>query len=655
MEEDIRKQGMLYLQQQRFGKKWRRVWSILYHESSCSVSRLEFFECKDAATAEKSDKNLRRQQEHKKVIRLADCIRVSEVEMDGCPKDTGPFLVETTEKIYVFAADRNQLDDWTHKLCEVAFPMSWTEPGVKRGSLHRGNRVDEDERTEDNSLYSSRETVAVRDFRVCVRRTEASERCRLKGDGILRADVDALHLLDKAGDVIYTWPYRYLRRFGRDKSTFSFEAGRRCDSGEGSFEFDTKQGNVVFQAVEAAINLQRISLPHRQSSGGGQGSPETHRNLNLALNTAPGQSPPPPSPPAIPHNRRPLSFLVRQQFEADVVTCFSARLKRFLSVFYPQALDGVYSMVNEPAKHQMVPHKDKEGPTPSQQQQQQQRLQLSHLEPPFDKVLTGVKSLNLDTRGGLPPRKNQVKMISSCPLPQAEPAPIPGPSPGSIPTPNPRLSPKLSSNPNLGDMYSQINLPAAAERGTKKEKKGERGGSLAAPCPPQLITPEPEYSLPFDTIAKNVMSNMLNSHQGHVPESGADPLYDSIDEMKIRNILPISAPGPTYGKVEHIYDEPEGCAATAQKPVAPTLLYDDPEEMRGDAWKIMGTTADPKGHEYPYNPQVDDYAVPKRPQRAFPVTQSSNEEEEEEEENEEEEQREEQQDSPYNNVMVKME
>ena len=43
--------------------------------------------------------------------------------MDGCPKDTGSFLVETTDKIYVFACDRNQLDDWTHKLCEVAFPV----------------------------------------------------------------------------------------------------------------------------------------------------------------------------------------------------------------------------------------------------------------------------------------------------------------------------------------------------------------------------------------------------------------------------------------------------------------------------------------------------------------------------------------------------
>ncbi|KAG7999648.1 Docking protein 2 [Nibea albiflora] len=123
MEEDIRKQGMLYLQQQRFGKKWKRVWCVLYRESSCSISRLEFFECKDVGSVEKLDKNLRKQQEHKKVIRLADCIRVSEMETDGCPKDTGPFVIETTEKIYVFAVDRKQLDDWTHKLCEIAFPV----------------------------------------------------------------------------------------------------------------------------------------------------------------------------------------------------------------------------------------------------------------------------------------------------------------------------------------------------------------------------------------------------------------------------------------------------------------------------------------------------------------------------------------------------
>uniref|UniRef100_UPI0037E9966B docking protein 2 isoform X2 n=1 Tax=Semicossyphus pulcher TaxID=241346 RepID=UPI0037E9966B len=575
MEEDIRKQGMLYLQQQRFGKKWKRVWCVLFRESTCSISRLEFFECKDGGSIEKNDKSLRKQQEHKKVIRLADCIRVSEVEMDGCPRDTGPFLIETTEKIYMFAAQRNQLEDWTHKLCEIAFPMSWTEHSVKRGSLQRGNTVDEDEGMEDNSLYSGRETM--RDFKVCVRRTEASDRCRLKGDGVLRADSDALLLLDKTGDVLYTWPYRFLRRFGRDKSTFSFEAGRRCNSGEGNFEFDTKQGNILFQAVEAAINLQRISLPHRQTSGGGQ------------------------------------------------------------------AADGVYSVVTDPSNLQMCHHKDKESSSSSPQQQQQHRPPLTRLEPPVDKTLTGVKSLTLDTRGLPVHRKHQVKMISSCPLPHIGPESDPNLPSGS--------SSKQGSS--LDQMYSQITLPVA-ERAPKRDK---RSGSLAPSCTPSLIQPEPEYSLPFDTIAVKVMTDILNSKQAQGAESGADPLYDSIDEMKIRNIFQSDADAlrPTFEKLEHIYDEPEGCAApVAQKP--PTSLYDDPEEMRGDAWRVMGTAADPKGHEYPYDPRVDDYAVPKRPQRACPVPQSSTEEGDKEEEPEEEgeEQRERQRGSPYNNVNVKM-
>ncbi|KAG7490871.1 docking protein 2-like [Solea senegalensis] len=624
MEEDIRKQGILYLQQQRFGKKWKRVWSVLYRDSSCSISRLEFFECKDGGTVDKSDRSLRKQQEHKKVIRLSDCIRVSEVEIDGCPRDTAPFLVETTDKIYVFAADRGQVDDWTHKLCEIAFPMSWTEPGGKRGSLQRGNRVDEDGGMEDNLLYSSRDTV--REFRVCVRRTEASDRCRLKGDGLLRADRDALHLLHKTGDVMFTWPYRYLRRFGRDKSTFSFEAGRRCESGEGSFEFETKQGNTLFQVVEAAINLQKISFPNRQTSSGDRASPEMPQNLN----TLPAQS-----------RTLPLS-----QPRSHIPQTPA-----------PQAVDGVYSTVCEHSNPQMSHHKEN-----STTSQQQLRPQLSHLEPPVEKVLTGVKSLTLDTRGLPVPRKNQVKMISSCPLPHAEPGP--NLAPGSVSSHN-HLSPKLSSNLNTEQMYSQITQLATREQGIKRERR-EGGGIMAPPCTPPLINPDPDYSLPFDIITKNVMADILSSHQAPIiiSESVTDPLYDSIDEMKIRNnfLSQSDKPELTYSKGDHIYDEPEGCGAApgGQRSTTPSSVYDDPEEMRGDAWRLMGTVADPKGHEYPYNPRVDDYAVPKRPQRAFPVTQSTTEEdniEEEKQEREEEEQEQErgeqEQDSPYNNVMVK--
>lgn len=81
--------------------------------------------------------------------------------------------------------------------------------------------------------------------------------------------------------------------------TFSFEAGRRCDSGEGNFEFDTKEGNFLFQAVEAAINLQKISLPQRQISAGGQGGADTPQNPNLttpSLNLPSAHSWTPPTP-----------------------------------------------------------------------------------------------------------------------------------------------------------------------------------------------------------------------------------------------------------------------------------------------------------------------------------------------------------------------
>lgn len=283
----------------------------------------------------------------------------------------------------------------------------------------------------------------------------------------------------------------------------------------------------------------------------------------------------------------------------------------------------------------------------------------------MDKILTGVKSLTLDTRGLPVPRKNQVKTISSCPLPNISPESggnlAPGPS--STPTSNARLSPKLGSNPNLDQMYSQISMADGVRRGTKKQKKS---GSNASTCSPQMISRDPDYSLPFDTIASNIMSDILQSNEASL---GADPLYDSIDELKIRNIFRDEAGTQdfTCRKVDHIYDEPEGCAGAAGPEATPhSSVYDDPEEMRGNAWRIMGTCVDPKGHEYPYNPRVDDYAVPKRPKRAFVSQQSIAKEEEQEqkqkqgeepeevEEEEEVEEMEEPRFSPYDNLIVKI-
>lgn len=62
------------------------------------------------------------------IIRLSDCVRVSEAaDVDACPKDCGAFLVETTEKTFVFAVEMVEVEDWMQKLCEIAFPVSTSE------------------------------------------------------------------------------------------------------------------------------------------------------------------------------------------------------------------------------------------------------------------------------------------------------------------------------------------------------------------------------------------------------------------------------------------------------------------------------------------------------------------------------------------------
>ncbi|NWS76461.1 DOK2 protein, partial [Crotophaga sulcirostris] len=257
MEEAVVKQGGLYLQlQQTFGKKWKKFWGVLYRESSCSIARLELFEGSGPPATEK----LRKSEGSKRLVKLSDCVHVAEASGDaGCPKDTVPFLLETTDKRYLLAADGAEVASWIQKLCELAFPRSREEQAAGKDGQQSSLGANGEFSMEENALYSSRGKAGLEQaFEVTVRSTTSSERCQLWGRCILRAGEEALELLDfQTLEIIYSWPYRFLRRFGRDMVTFSFEAGRRCASGEGNFEFETRQGNEIFQVIESAINVQR--------------------------------------------------------------------------------------------------------------------------------------------------------------------------------------------------------------------------------------------------------------------------------------------------------------------------------------------------------------------------------------------------------------
>lgn len=281
-------QGCLYLQlQQTFGgKKWRRFGAALYKESGCSLARLELQE---------GPEKPRWGEAPRRIIRLSDCLRVAEAGGEASsPRDTSPFVLETKERLYLLAAPSAERGDWVQTICFLAFPGQRKEvPGLDG----KGSRPC----MAENELYGSRNTVVSRkEFAVTVRATEASERCRLRGSYTLRTGEGALELWGgpEAGTQLYNWPYRFLRRFGRDKITFSFEAGRRCDSGEGTFEFETRQVSEIFQALDEAIAAQKNA-----PSAGPQTQPAT---VPIVVPVAPSQlespysrphdSLPPPSP-----------------------------------------------------------------------------------------------------------------------------------------------------------------------------------------------------------------------------------------------------------------------------------------------------------------------------------------------------------------------
>lgn len=117
------------------GQKWKKFWGVLYRESSCSTARLELFEGSAPPAAEK----LRRGEGSRRLVKLSDCVHVAEASGDpgGCPKDTVPFLLETTDKRYLLAADSSETAGWVLRLCELAFPVS-AAPKNQGGSLPGG-------------------------------------------------------------------------------------------------------------------------------------------------------------------------------------------------------------------------------------------------------------------------------------------------------------------------------------------------------------------------------------------------------------------------------------------------------------------------------------------------------------------------------------
>ncbi|XP_055972752.1 docking protein 1 isoform X1 [Sorex fumeus] len=282
-------EGPLFLQSHRFGtKRWRKTWAVLYPASPHGVARLEFFDHKGPSGGGGRGGSRRLDC---KVIRLAECVSVAPVAVDSPPEPgASAFRLDTAQRSHLLAADAPSSMAWVQSLCRNAFPKgSWAQvPAQNPPKLSALEML-------ENSLYSP--TWAESQFWVTVQRTEAAERCGLQGSYVLRVEAERLTLLASGthGQLLepqLSWPYTLLRRYGRDKVMFSFEAGRRCPSGPGTFTFQTAQGNDIFQAVETAIQQQK-------AQGKGAQEQDVHQEGEVAegkLNSPTGPQEPRGSP-----------------------------------------------------------------------------------------------------------------------------------------------------------------------------------------------------------------------------------------------------------------------------------------------------------------------------------------------------------------------
>lgn len=149
-------------------------------------------------------------------------------------KSNTTFTVTTKTATYDFnAPDNRSMSEWLSAIQSVAFPDNVS----KITSIE-----------EDNELYcSSGEGV----FNVKIYPSPASVRCGLSEFKshtlVFTSTAIQLRSSDDGNKLLFTWPYCYIRRYGYKCGKFTFEAGRKCLSGEGTFFLEHSNQKEIFR------------------------------------------------------------------------------------------------------------------------------------------------------------------------------------------------------------------------------------------------------------------------------------------------------------------------------------------------------------------------------------------------------------------------
>lgn len=240
-------------------KTWQEKYCLLYKASKSGIDRLEIFD-----NAE--------QDSVPRIITLESCIKIEK-------KSTTVFSVITKANMHDFmATNEDALEQWIRMMQQVAFKDFNNE---ETASI-----------CEDNELYCPSEEKS--EFKVTLHMTEASNRCKLEGKQmyllVLTSSAIQLFAQGKTATkddrvLLFTWPYCYVRRYGHKDGKFTFEAGRKCDSGEGMFLFEHDNQQEIFRCVSSKMKSMKKMLKESISNNNSIGSSTSSCHSSKGIET----------------------------------------------------------------------------------------------------------------------------------------------------------------------------------------------------------------------------------------------------------------------------------------------------------------------------------------------------------------------------------
>lgn len=200
---------------------------------------------------------------------------------------------EKTTYQFCCSTDTETLD-WITAFQQVAFKNIPTNPMIE----------------EYNDIYCTSDEGI---FSVKLVETETSKRCKLEEKNYkLVISESGIQLMDNSKKLL-KWPFMYVRKYGYRDNRFSFEAGRKCASGEGTFLFDCCNEQEIYRCLLLKIKSLKKSLQSpgiMSSSTMNLNEAQYHAALSMEAGS---RSPLPPTPSSSSDNLTDTDYSIGSQ------------------------------------------------------------------------------------------------------------------------------------------------------------------------------------------------------------------------------------------------------------------------------------------------------------------------------------------------------